>query len=295
MWRTRGVTFLLTGALATGCVSKKTYDELQADHDRLRAEMAQAQAALGERDARLAELDAALKGAQATLDQVRADLEQTSTESQAKVDQAMLLNEQLRSELESLGKNVDQLLADKGVLARSLTDASKRLKELQRAQAAAQRRAKLFKDFAAKLKKMIDAGNLRIVLRDGRMVLQLPSGVLFGSGKAEVKKEGESALSSVARVLRSQGKRKFQVAGHTDNEPIRRSAFRSNWQLSTERALAVVAFLVKQGVKAENISAAGYGEFDPIAKNTDDAGKARNRRIEITLMPNIDELVALPK
>ena len=73
------------------------------------------------------------------------------------------------------------------------------------------------------------------------------------------------------------------------------TGFASNWQLSTERALAVVTLLVQDGMHADTLSAAGYGEFDPVAANDAPEGKGKNRRIEITLQPNIDELVAVPQ
>jgi len=76
--------------------------------------------------------------------------------------------------------------------------------------------------------------------------------------------------------------------------PIETSLFPSNWELSTARAVQVVRFLVAQGMRPELLSAAGYGEFDPIRPNDDPEGRARNRRIEITLQPNIDELVSVP-
>ena len=84
--------------------------------------------------------------------------------------------------------------------------------------------------------------------------------------------------------------RDFQVAGHTDNEPIRRSRFTSNWELSTVRALEVVQYLQEQGVTPTHLSAAGYSEFAPVAQNDSEDGRTENRRIEIVLMPNYDEL-----
>jgi chemotaxis protein MotB len=96
-------------------------------------------------------------------------------------------------------------------------------------------------------------------------------------------------------VLRTIGNRRFQVAGHTDNVPITTTKFNSNWELSTERAVVVVRFLIGRGLRPDLLSAAGYGEFDPIAPNDSPANKSKNRRIEITLQPNIDELVGIPE
>jgi len=229
-----------------------------------------------------------LKGEISTRDVAMAEL-------QAKLDGAAALNDQLRAELEKAGTNVDQLLADKGELAKSLGDAQKRLEELRKAQAAAQSRAELFRTLLLKFKKMIDAGELKIVLRDGRMVLQLRNDVLFDSGKVTIKEDGKEALAEVAGVLATLTDRKLQVAGHTDDVPISTQRFPSNWELSTARAVNVVKFLVESGVPTTALSAAGYSDNDPVASNDDDESKAKNRRIEIVLQPNIAELVQVPQ
>jgi chemotaxis protein MotB len=109
-----------------------------------------------------------------------------------------------------------------------------------------------------------------------------------------LKPAGKDALIQVAQVLKTVAGRKFQVAGHTDNVPIQTSRFPSNWELSTARAVEVVKLLVAQGADPRSLSAAGYGEFDAVASNESADGKAKNRRIEITLQPNLDELVAAP-
>ena len=142
---------------------------------------------------------------------------------------------------------------------------------------------------------MLDAGDLTITLRDGRMVLLLPNDVLFDTGRTEIKPAGKAALEQVAAVMKTIGGRDFQVAGHTDTVPIATARFPSNWELSTARALAVVLALGAQGVRPEVLSAAGYGEFDPVASNDTNDGKRKNRRTEISLVPNIDEMVAVPR
>ena len=205
------------------------------------------------------------------------------------------MNAQLRAELARLGKDADRLLQERGALASSLSEARARLEELRRAQSAAEARAKTYKELALKLRKMLDAGDLSITLRDGRMVLLLPNDVLFDTGRTEIKPAGKAALAQVAAVMKTIASREFQVGGHTDTVPISTSRFPSNWELSSARALAVVHFLVAEGVRPEVLSAAGYGEFDAVASNDSEAGKRRNRRTEISLVPNIDELVAVPQ
>jgi len=88
--------------------------------------------------------------------------------------------------------------------------------------------------------------------------------------------------------------RRFVVEGHTDNLPIQTKEFPSNWELSTARAVVVVKLLVAERVRPAVLSAAGYAEFDPVGNNTGAGGRAKNRRIEIILLPNIEELIKIP-
>jgi chemotaxis protein MotB len=137
---------------------------------------------------------------------------------------------------------------------------------------------------------MIASGKLRVRIVRGRMVVELSENILFDSGKSELKKEGTAALQEVAGVLSSIPDREFQIAGHTDNVPIKSAKFPSNWGLSTARAVTVARSLASQGVPANRLSAAGYAESQPVASNDTPEGRAQNRRIEIVLMPNLDEL-----
>jgi chemotaxis protein MotB len=169
------------------------------------------------------------------------------------------------------------------------------LEELRKQKEAADARAKLFDDFVQKFKSMIDAGKLDITTRRGQIVLALATDVLFDEGKTDIKPDGKTAIAEVASALKGVAARRFQVAGHTDTFPIHNKDFPSNWELSTARAVAVVKLLVKEGVKADSLSAAGYAEFDPAQSNGTDKGRAKNRRIEIVLVPNIEELVKMPE
>jgi len=283
---------------ATGCVSSGRYDQALEDAQKLRAQQAAARATLKQRDATIAELNAAAR----RLEVVNTDLEgelHVSVDKYAgcstSLDELTAQDQQLRAELAKQGKNVDELLSSKGALAASLSQARARLEELRKAQAAAEARAMLFRGLAQKLRRMVDAGDLEIGLRSGRMVLILPTDVLFDSGKANVGGRGKETLSQVAAALSTLKERHFQVSGHTDNDPIRYSGFESNWELSAARSLQVVKVLTENGMSPASLSAAGYGEFDPVATNDTAEHKAKNRRIEIALQPNIDELVAVPQ
>jgi len=187
------------------------------------------------------------------------------------------------------------MLATGSASGSRISDLQKRLGALEAAQRAAEARAALDKDLSFRLKQQIDDGDLALVIRDGRMVLQLPNDVLFDSGQTELKPAGKKALEAVAGVMQVMGHRAFQIAGHTDNVPSKNHRFGSNWELSSGRALGVVHFLVGKGVQPAMLSAAGYAEIDPVAANETVEGKKKNRRTEITLQPNIDELVKVPQ
>ena len=282
----------------TSCIAKERYDAALADaqsaHTQLAADADRARA----QDAEIAKLQQDLAAASAQLqdrDQKISDMSTADHNLQAQLDEATAINAKLRGELERLGKNVDSMLQEKGTLSKALDDAKARLEELRKAQAAAEARAQLFQQFVQKFKKMIDAGQLKVATRAGRLVIQLANDVLFDSGQTVIKPTGKEALAQVGKVLATVHGRSFQVAGHTDNVPIQTSRFASNWELSTARAVEVVKLLLTQGVDPHGLSAAGYGEFDAIAGNDTPDGRAKNRRIEITLQPNLDELVAAPQ
>ncbi|HVU04339.1 MAG TPA: OmpA family protein [Polyangiaceae bacterium] len=284
--------------LAVALLSTTACGVSQQKYDAAAKDASSAHAATKSCEADNQKLRAAATSDHATLaerDQTIATAQRDAQYLQTRLDGATAETQELRRELERLGKNAEALLSTKGALSGELADAKARLEELRRAQAAADARAALFKNLAERLHKMVDAGALAVTLRDGRMVLQLPTDILFDSGQTVIKPEGKETLSQVGAILGGFfPTRRFQVAGNTDDVPIQTARFPSNWELSTGRAVEVVRFLVAHGMKPENLAAAGYGEFDPVAPNATPEGKAKNRRIEIALQPDIDELVAVP-
>lgn len=128
-------------------------------------------------------------------------------------------------------------------------------------------------------------------MRKGRINLKLPDNVLFPSGAKKLKKEGTEALRSIAAALKEVQDRDFLIAGHTDADKVKRGGpFKDNWELSTARAVEVVQLLIAEGVAPTQLAGAGFGEFDPIAANDTAENKAKNRRLEIILMPKLENL-----
>jgi len=196
----------------------------------------------------------------------------------------------LTKKLESLGQDVSRLETERGTLGGELEGAKKRMEELRKAQEKAEERAAQFRKLVTQFKQLTDAGKLQVELRENRMIVRLGDQILFDPGKTELKKEGQEALREVTTVLRELQNRNFQVAGHTDNIPIKSARFHSNWELSTARAVEVVNFMIASGMEAKRLSAAGYADQSPVAANDTPVNKAKNRRIEITLVPNLDDL-----
>jgi len=143
------------------------------------------------------------------------------------------------------------------------------------------------KSLEDEMRSAIESKDVTISQLQGKLTVNILDRVMFESGEAELKPDGESVLLKVADVLKQHSALMVHVVGHTDNVPIRaggRSRFPSNWELSTARALAAVRFLTeKGGVEPRRLGAVGYGEFRPIADNSTTQGRARNRRIAITI------------
>jgi chemotaxis protein MotB len=152
--------------------------------------------------------------------------------------------------------------------------------------------AQMAKGLENEMRADLESKDVTISNLQGRLTVNILDRVMFDSGEAILKPAGESVMRKVAAILAGHPQLKIHVIGHTDNVPIRpeaRNRFASNWELSTARALAAVHFLTeKAGVDPRRVGAIGYGEYRPVADNATAEGRARNRRIAITILS--DEL-----
>jgi chemotaxis protein MotB len=136
------------------------------------------------------------------------------------------------------------------------------------------------------LEKEIKDKQVRLSMEEKGLVITFVSEVLFDSGKASLKPEGFSSLNKVATILiENVPENNIGIEGHTDNDPIKHSKWKSNWELSAHRALSVLEYLEKRGVNPERLSASGYGEYKPVASNDTAQGRQLNRRVEIVILP----------
>lgn len=161
--------------------------------------------------------------------------------------------------------------------------------ELEREKALAGQVARSLED---EMRQQLESKDVTISKLQGKLTVSIVDRIMFDSGEAILKPDGAAVMQKIADLLTAHPELKIHVIGHTDNVPIRPTAhsrFASNWELSAARALAAVHFLVERaGVDPRRLGAVGYGEFRPIADNSTVDGRAKNRRIAITILP--DEL-----
>jgi chemotaxis protein MotB len=200
-------------------------------------------------------------------------------------------SEAMANRLRALGEDVSRLQGQNEQTQSELEAARRREEELRRMQHQAEQRLATFRQMLERFRSMINSGQLRVRIVRGRMVIELPAGILFASGDARLQPQGEEVLRQVAQVLRQIPDRDFLIAGHTDNVQLGRgSRFRDNWELSSQRAVNVSRFLQENGLDPQHLGAAGYAEFQPAVANDSEENRQLNRRVEIVLMPNMNEL-----
>ena len=209
----------------------------------------------------------------------------SSCEKKREVEQARAELEQTKTELAQARAAVEKGLSDAGALKDKLTESQTAIEELQKQKEAALRSHQSLED---EMRAALESKDVTISKLQGKLTVNILDRVLFDSGEADLKPDGAAVLRKVAAILAQHPSLKVHVIGHTDNVPIRagaRSRFPSNWELSTARATAAVRFLTeKAGVDPRRLGAVGYGEFRPVADNSTPEGRARNRRIAITIL-----------
>jgi flagellar motor protein MotB len=187
--------------------------------------------------------------------------------------------EPLHSKLEEANASLSNALAQ-------IEQSKGQFAALQKEKQTAGQQAKSLED---ELRSDLESKDVTIANLQGKLTVTIVDRVLFDSGEAVVQPDGEAVLRKIAGALAAHPELKIHVIGHTDNIPIHTTRFASNWELSTARALAAVHFLTeKAGFDPRRIGAVGYGEFRPVADNATAEGRAANRRIAITILP--DEL-----
>ena len=311
------ITFIvLMSLLGTSCVSKKIYTDLEdkyADLKRenraltdensgIKTELTKAKNELAslqmEYDKTFSERNM-LKG---EYDAIKANLENLKNSYNALEENssaAIAENSQKNRELLAQLESKEQALAAENerlnTLKKELESRSQRVAELENLIASKDAAMRELKNAVSKALTNFEGKGLTVEQRDGKVYVSMENKLLFKSGSWSVGSQGKQAVEQLGDVLADNPKIAVLIEGHTDNVPYKGNAQLSgNWDLSTKRATAIVNILRKnQAINPENLTAAGRGEYAPIATNETTEGKAKNRRIEVILTPKLDEISKL--
>lgn len=306
----------LAFAAVTACVSPKVYKDLEDKYATLKKENRALQdenndllTAKNHASNALQSLQEQYNEAVAKRDQLQSDYEATKSSYDNLKASYDALDANSSSAIAANSKKNRELLAQLEAKEQALTAENQRLEALKKQlESRSQRVAELESVIASKEAEMTSLKNavsraltdfegkgLTIEQRNGKVYVSMENKLLFNSGSWSVGTEGRKAVRQLGTVLADNPEIAVLIEGHTDNTPFKKtSQIDNNWDLSTKRATAIVNILQENSaIKPDNLTAAGRGEYAPIATNSTPQGKAKNRRIEVILTPKLDELSKL--
>lgn len=296
------------------CVSKKVYQELETKHNNLRSSNT---ALIEEKD----NLLAAKKALEADLEKLNSDYSALNTKKEILADELVslqskyknldesytILSTQSSKKLAEQSQKNQELLLQLEEKERKLALESDRLEKLQNELAqrsnqinelqglidAKEAQMQQLKDAISSALLNFEGKGLTVVQKNGKIYVSMENKLLFDSGSWAVGSDGKVAVEQLASVLSKNPDINVLIEGHTDNVPYTGTTIIDNWDLSVKRATAIVRILQNKGVNPTQITAAGRSEYVMVGSNATPEGKAKNRRIEIILAPNLDEISKL--
>lgn len=297
---------LLILALTTSCVSKKIYNDLETKFADLKKE----NRSISDENAELLkaknQLELDRDGLNKSLSATKVELEKQKADYAAAQNKLKVLqdsynaleknsDEALKNNMNKNRELLEQLEAKGKALAAEqarLDKTAKRLDELEAMIAAKEVAMKKLKETLSKALNGFEGKGLTVEQKNGKVYVSMENKLLFNSGSWSVGSEGKKAVVELGKVLGDNPDLSVLIEGHTDDDPyIGSGVITNNWDLSTKRATAIVAILSENSkINKQKLTAAGRGEFSPLASNATPEGKAKNRRIEIILTPRLDEI-----
>ena len=302
---------LLVFLSLTSCVSKKVYEDLERKYNRLthsNSELIDQNAALvAERNNLTSEvknLDAAIlelnnrklgleneyNAAKERLNELISSYDALQSQSSQELTEKANTIRQLINELE---QKENQLATENTRLQKlqsELKDRSEKIKELEDLIAAKEAKMNALKSAVSNALKGFEGKGLTVTQKNGKVYVSMENKLLFDSGSWAVGSQGIDAVEKLSQVLIQNPDIEVLIEGHTDNVPYSGTTILDNWDLSVKRATAIVRILQNKGVKPQQLTAAGRSEYIPVQTNSTTDGKAKNRRIEIILAPNLDKI-----
>jgi len=307
---------VLTMAFLASCVSPKIYKDLEAKYANLKKEnrklsdenelllnskntteneLKQLKTAYSDAIDEREKLKADYNANKANYDALKASYDALEKNSSAAIASNSKKNRELLAQLEAKEQALAEEQARLDKLKRQLEDRSNRVNELESVIASKDAAMTSLKNAISKALTDFEGKGLTVEQRDGKVYVSMENKLLFSSGSWAVGTQGRRAVEQLGNVLGDNKDIAVLIEGHTDNVPYTgNGTLTSNWDLSTKRATAIVTILRENAsIIPENLTAAGRGEFAPIATNDTPEGKAKNRRIEVILTPKLDELSKL--
>ncbi|MDD7884615.1 OmpA family protein [Flavivirga sp. 57AJ16] len=307
---------VVTSFFLMNCVSPKIYKELEDKYSALKEEnrklssendallsaknaaeneLKQIQKAYDEAIQERDKLQADYNATKSNYDNLKNSYDALEKNSSSAIARNSKKNRELLAQLEAKKQALAAENARLEKLKKELEDRSNRVAELERVIASKDAAMTHLKEAISRALTDFEGKGLTVEQRDGKVYVSMENKLLFSSGSWAVGNEGRRAVQQLGNVLGDNPDIAVLIEGHTDNVPYKGNGQLSgNWDLSTKRATAIVNILRENtAINPENLTAAGRGEFAPIASNDTAVGKAKNRRIEVILTPKLDELSKL--
>jgi chemotaxis protein MotB len=302
--------FLVVTLIFSSCiVSKKKFDDMLAQKIKAEGELSDKTKELNLANASINQLNELLKklkqdsivlneniqSSNEKLVELSSEYEKLNANYRVSLNKGGKLNQDLalqRDQLLAIQYSLERTRKQNDSLSDSLEEREKKVKELEQVLA---KKDKAVQDLKARISNALlnfKENDLTVKVKNGKVYVSLAEQLLFSSGSTAVDKKGEGALQQLAKALKDQKDIHVMIEGHTDNVPISKGSqhFEDNWDLSVLRATSITRILIKGGMSPSQVTSAGKGEFSPITSNDNAQNKQKNRRTEIIVTPNLDEL-----
>lgn len=302
--------FLLLNFIFSSCiVSKKKFDDMLAQKIKAEGELSDKTKELDQANAAIHQLKESrkkLKQDSVDLNQhlqtnnkrladLNGEYEKLNANYKMSLNKSGRLNQDLaqqRDQLLAIQASLERTRKQNDSLSNSLAEREKNVRELEQVLA---KKDKAVQDLRTRISNALlnfKENDLTVKVKNGKVYVSLAEQLLFGSGSTAVDRKGEGALQQLGKAIKDQKDIHVMIEGHTDNVPIAKGSqhFEDNWDLSVLRATSITRILISAGMSPKQITAAGKGEFSPIASNDNVQNKQKNRRTEIIVTPNLDEL-----
>ncbi len=303
------ILFIMFSGLQSCLVTKKKYDDMLAQKVKTEGELA-------EKSDQLDQANVALKDLNEKLTKLKDDTTSLGEQKRSTAQKLAILNTeydqlnayyknllnnsgklnrdmaQQKEQLFAIQANLDRTRKLNDSLGTSLIERERKVKELETILANKDKAVQDLKNKISNALLNFKENDLTVNVKNGKVYVSLAEQLLFQSGSIEVDGKGVTAIQQLAKAIKDQRDIQIMVEGHTDNVPIGKKSpyMQDNWDLSVMRATSITKILTKAGVSPNQVTASGKGEYSPLMPNTSDPNKQKNRRTEIIITPNLDEL-----